>query len=269
MAKISKTLIHEIIFEADTKAGKFFDLALLVSIICSVIVVMLDSIESVRLQYHLPLLYIEYLFTALFTIEYALRIWSIKRPAKYILSFYGIIDLLAIIPTYISFVFVGYQSLIVIRVIRLLRVFRIMKLGRYVNASEYLTRSFIVSRHKILVFLYVVFAIVIVMGSVMYIVEGPPSGFENIPTSIYWAIVTLTTVGYGDIAPATPLGQIISSMIMIMGYAIIAVPTGILTSDMIKLRREPTNTQSCINCSFNNHDIDAIYCKKCGAKLLS
>ncbi|NOR86165.1 MAG: ion transporter [Bacteroidales bacterium] len=267
-----KHKLHVIILEADTPYGKVFDILLLLSILASVLVVMLDSVASISQKFEDLFYYLEWMFTIFFTIEYLLRIYVTKKAVKnYILSFYGIIDLLAILPTYISLVVSGTQFMMVIRIFRLLRVFRILKLGRYVGATQVLRESFMNSRHKMAVFLEIVATIVILMGSIMYIIEGPANGFTSIPRGIYWAIVTLTTVGYGDIAPATVAGQFIASAIMILGYSIIAVPTGIMSSEMSKAEKKNAislNTQICEDCSFDHHDDDAKYCKKCGLSLL-
>jgi len=257
-----RPLLHEIIFEADTPAGKAFDIALLILIVLSVIAVLIDSVAPIHLKYGSLLLVAEWVFTILFSIEYFLRVYSTKSPQKYIFSFYGIIDLLAILPTYLSLVFAGTQYLLVIRMLRLLRVFRVLKLARFVGASDVLGIAMKNSRHKIIVFLEVVITMVVIMGSLMYLIEGPENGFTSIPVSIYWAIVTLTTVGYGDIAPQTFLGQTLASIIMITGYAIIAVPTGIISVEMAKATRQ--NTQICRNCGYSRHDDDAKYCKICG-----
>ncbi len=263
-----KHRLHIIIFEADTPLGKAFDIAILLVIIASVLVVMLDSVPSISQSYSALFIYLEWIFTVFFTIEYALRIYVTRSPFKnYIFTFYGIIDFLAILPTYLSLVLVGTQFMMVIRIFRLIRVFRILKLGRYVGASQVLKDSFMNSRHKIAVFLEIVVTIVVIMGSLMYIIEGPYNGFTSIPRAIYWAIVTLTTVGYGDIAPQTVMGQFIASVIMIMGYAIIAVPAGIVTSEINKSKRVMLNTQVCENCHFDEHDDDAKFCKKCGCSL--
>ncbi|MCD4696356.1 MAG: ion transporter [Bacteroidales bacterium] len=260
-----RTRLHETIFEADTPSGRTFDIALFILIVLSVIVVLLDSVGSIHSRFGEILLIAEWFFTILFTAEYLLRIFASLHPSKYIFSFYGIIDLLAILPTYLSLVLAGTQFLLVIRMLRLLRVFRVLKLARYVTASRTLGFALRSSRHKIVVFLEVVLTLVVVMGSLMYLVEGEENGFTSIPRSIYWAIVTLTTVGYGDIAPQTVLGQALASVIMIIGYAIIAVPTGIISVEMAKATQ--TNTQDCRNCHCNDHDDDAVYCKKCGNKL--
>jgi len=266
-----KHQLHLIIQEADTPLGKAFDIMLLLAILASVLVVMLDSVASISVRYAKLFFYLEWTFTIFFTIEYFLRIYITKNPFKnYIFSFYGIIDLLAIIPTYLSFVISGSHFMMVIRIFRLIRVFRILKLGRFVGATQVLRESMMNSRHKIAVFLEIVLTIVVIMGSVMYIVEGPVNGFTSIPRGIYWAIVTLTTVGYGDIAPATVVGQFIASIIMIMGYAIIAVPTGIVSSEMIRTdqkKKVSLNTLVCENCNCNDHRDDAKYCRVCGDSL--
>lgn len=263
-----RTSLYTIIFEADTPAGKAFDVILLWSILLSVGVVMLDSIASVNAEYGELLLTIEWAFTILFSIEYIFRLICVNKPLRYAFSFYGIVDFLAIIPTYISLVFVGYQYLLVIRILRLLRVFRIFKLTHLISQASVLKKALKASRAKILVFMLTVLILVVIIGSIMYVVEGPENGFANIPLSIYWAIVTLTTVGYGDISPQTPAGQFLASIVMIIGYAIIAVPTGIVTvelADAVK-KKSPT-TQVCQNCLANEHDKDALYCKHCGTKL--
>jgi len=257
--------LHEVIFEADTPAGKLFDVMLLLFIVLSVVAVLVDSVRPIHDKYGHLLLVAEWIFTILFTLEYILRIISANRPSVYIFSFYGIIDLLAILPTYLSLFMAGSQYLLVIRILRLLRVFRVLKLARYVGASRILAIALRNSRHKIIVFLEVVLTLVVIMGSLMYLIEGEPNGFSSIPRSIYWAIVTLTTVGYGDIAPQTVLGQFMASIIMIIGYAIIAVPTGIISVEMAKANR--TNTQVCQNCHCSDHDDDARFCKQCGEPL--
>ena len=266
MRKI-KDHLHEIIFEADTKEGKFFDVALLIVILISVALVMLESVPEIQQNNRQLLKISEWAITVIFTIEYILRIIIIKKPFRYIFSFYGIIDFLSVIPTYLSLLIVGSHSLVVIRVLRLLRVFRILKLTRYTQAGKTLARAMWNSRAKVSVFIFFVLIIVTIFGTIMYIVEGSEdSGFTSIPRSIYWAIVTLTTVGYGDISPTTPFGQFLASIVMIMGYAIIAVPTGIVTAEIIK----PTfrsNTQVCPECLCDTHEDDATFCKKCGCEM--
>lgn len=261
-----KEKLYEIIFEADTRAGKRFDVALIILILLSIFLVMLDSMPTISEKYHSQLRIAEWVVTILFTLEYFVRIYIVKKPRNYIFSFYGIIDLLSILPTYIGLVISGGQSLIVIRAIRLLRVFRILKLGRYTRAGRFLVMAMYRSREKIFIFMFFVLTIVVIFGTIMYLVEGEASGFTSIPTSIYWAIVTLTTVGYGDISPATGLGQFLASIIMILGYAIIAVPTGIVTSEMMHTKIT-SNTQVCSKCMHDRHDDDALFCKKCGNTL--
>lgn len=261
-----KKRLYEIIFEADTPAGKIFDVTLLIVIVASVVLVMLESVNSVASRYLDVLRTLEWIITIIFTVEYILRILIVQKPIRYIFSFFGIIDLLSVLPTYLSLFAFGYQSLVVIRMLRLLRIFRVLKLTRYTQAGRLLMRAMWASREKISVFIFFVLIIVVIMGTVMYLIEGEVNGFKSIPLSIYWAIVTLTTVGYGDISPATPLGQFMASVIMILGYAIIAVPTGIITAEIIK----PTplkNTQVCHKCLYDKHDDDAVFCKKCGEKL--
>lgn len=256
--------LHEIIFEADTKVGKTFDIILLISIMISVVIVMLESIQSVKASFGSILIAIEWFFTLLFTIEYLLRLFSVGKPIKYATSFYGIIDLMAILPTYISLFVGGTQHLLIIRLLRLLRVFRILKLKNYLGEAKLLMLALRASRPKISVFLYAVVMVVIISGSLMYAVEGDQHGFTSIPQSIYWAVVTLTTVGYGDMAPQTELGQALASIIMIMGYGIIAVPTGIVTIEMSNAYNKNVSTQACPQCSAEGHDPDALYCKYCG-----
>ncbi|HSG67708.1 MAG TPA: ion transporter [Bacteroidales bacterium] len=260
--------LFRIIFGTDTKAGKLFDIVLMITIILSIIVVMLDSVAQVHDNQGRILFIAEWVFTVLFTIEYALRIYTSKNKYRYIGSFYGIIDLLAILPTYLSLFLAGGQYLIIIRILRLLRVFRILKLYRFIGASTYLIDSLKASRHKIAVFLSAVMAIVVVMGAAMYLIEGPENGFKSIPESIYWAIITLTTVGYGDITPITPLGKALASLVMILGYSIIAVPTGIITAEMTRKARPGAQHKTiCSKCGCEDHDKDAVFCKMCGCEI--
>ncbi len=264
--------LHEVIFEADTLSGKLFDLILLGAILLSVIVVMLESVDEYNEKFGAVFTLIEWGLTILFSIEYIVRIISIRKPFSYIFSFYGIIDLLSIVPTYIGLLPLGTDasSLTVIRSLRLLRVFRILKLGKYLKEAKTLSKALIASKSKIIVFLGAILTVVTILGTVMYLVETPEDGFTSIPRSIYWAIVTLTTVGYGDIYPVTALGQFIASIVMIMGYAIIAVPTGIVTNELIKVDKdENISTKACESCSKEGHDKDAIHCKYCGEKLES
>jgi voltage-gated potassium channel len=263
-----KKKLHEIIYEADTKEGKIFDVILLIAILASIFLVMLESVERLDNKYH-ELLYIgEWVITILFSIEYILRVVSIQKPFRYIFSFYGIIDFLSTIPMYLSLIFIGSQGLVAFRALRLLRIFRILKLTRYIGASNKLMIALRASSAKIAVFLFFVVIVCIILGTIMYMVEGAENGFTNIPKSIYWAIVTLTTVGFGDIAPQTPLGQLIASAIMILGYSIIAIPTGIVSSEMTKTTVEvDTNTQSCPTCLNDKHTKKAIFCYNCGSVL--
>jgi voltage-gated potassium channel len=259
--------LHEIIFEADTAEGKAFDIVLLWAILLSVAAVLLESVPAIRARHEFALRAVEWFFTILFTIEYVLRFISVGRPIRYALSFYGIVDLLAIVPTYLSLLIPGTQSLIVIRALRLLRVFRVFKLVRYLNAGKLLSQALWDSRHKIVVFLGTVLTLVLIIGAMMYLIEGAESGFDSIPRSVYWAIVTLTTVGYGNIAPQTALGQTLASFVMILGYSIIAVPTGIVTVAIARATEQKITTQACPQCSAEGHDADARFCKYCGAKL--
>ncbi|CAL2079338.1 ion transporter [Tenacibaculum sp. 190524A02b] len=261
-----KEKLHEIIYEADTPAGKLFDIILLIAILSSVLFVMLESVASIESQYGALLNIGEWVLTILFSVEYILRIISIKKPSKYIFSFYGIIDFLSTIPKYLSIFFIGTHSLVALRALRLLRIFRILKLARFIGESNNFIKALKASRAKIAVFLFFVLILCLILGTVMYLIEGGDNGFTSIPRSVYWAIVTLTTVGYGDIAPHTPLGQFIASIIMILGYGIIAVPTGIVTSEMTKSDIH-LNTQSCPHCSHEQHNDDAIFCNQCGNKL--
>ncbi len=259
--------IHEIIFEAETPEGKLFDVVLLWAILISVGVVMLESVGALRDQFGSEFYIVEWVFTILFTFEYMLRVYSVRKPLGYIFSFYGIIDLLAIVPTYLSLYVTGAQSLIVIRAVRLLRVFRVLKLGRYLGEADVLKRALAASRPKITVFLVAVLSMTLITGTVMYLVEGEQNGFTSIPKSIYWAIVTMTTVGYGDIAPQTVLGQFLASVVMIMGYAIIAVPTGIVSVELANVKNLDVNTNACPSCSAEGHNIEAKFCHMCGASL--
>jgi voltage-gated potassium channel len=262
-----KEKLHEIIYEADTPAGKLFDIILLIVILLSVVLVMLESIGSIESKYANILDILEWVITILFSVEYIARIISVKSPKSYVFSFYGIIDFLSIIPKYISLFILGTNSLLALRALRLLRVFRILKLTRFIGESANFGKALKRSRAKIAVFITFVIVLCIILGTIMYLVENEhDSGFTSIPRSVYWAIVTLTTVGYGDIAPITSLGQFIASMIMILGYGIIAIPTGIVTSEMTKNEKNliPNNTQNCTNCSEDYHQDNAKFCHKCG-----
>ncbi len=259
--------IHKVIFEADTRVGKLFDICLIISILLSVLVVMLDSVATVNSGYGFELHTLEWIFTILFTIEYFLRLISIRKPIKYAISFFGIVDLLAVLPSYFSLFLPGSQYFLVIRILRLLRIFRVLKLVQYVGEARMLVAALRGSKRKIIVFVFAVLTLVVIFGSIMYVVEGEANGFTSIPRSVYWAIVTLTTVGYGDISPSTPLGQAIASIIMVLGYGIIAVPTGIVTAEMTAVKQQRLSMHVCSKCGAERHDSDAIYCKHCGTKL--
>jgi voltage-gated potassium channel len=263
----AKQKLHEIIFEADTHAGKVFDMILIATIIASVIVVMLESVESIR-EEHAQLLHtLEWTFTIIFTLEYVARILVVKKPVYYMTSFFGVIDLLSIAPTYLSVFSYGAHALMVFRILRLLRIFRVLKLVRFLSEAKHLSTALRLSVPKITVFLVGVLCANLIVGSLMYIIEGAEHGFDSIPRGIYWAIVTMTTVGYGDISPQTVLGQILASFVMIMGYGIIAVPTGIVTSKLHMLKEPEISTQSCPGCGREGHDMGAKFCKYCGDKL--
>ena len=262
--------LHEIIFEADTPEGRAFDIVLLLLIAISVVTVLVESVPGYAERYGEELVVLEWVFTVVFTIEYVLRLVAVARPRAYALSFFGIVDLLAILPSYLSLFLVGSNALVVVRAIRLLRVFRVLKLGNYLDESRVITRSLAASRRKISVFLFAILMIVTVIGAVMYLIEGESNpGFNSIPLSIYWAIVTLTTVGFGDITPQTSFGQFLSAVVMIIGYAVIAVPTGIVSAEMVNETRKKRglNTQACRFCGADRHDSDAVYCKRCGHAL--
>lgn len=270
-----KSKLHTIIYEADTPMGKLFDVVLLILILVSVILVMLESVTSIDTHYHDFLYFGEWVITIFFTIEYILRIITVKKASNYIFSFYGIIDFLSTIPLYLSFILAGSNALLAVRALRLLRVFRILKITRYMGEANKLNKALRDSKPKILVFLFAVLILSIIAGTIMYLVEGEQSGFVSIPVSVYWCIVTLTTVGFGDIAPVTPLGQFIAAIIMIMGYGIIAVPTGIVSAEYASKKTHTVddpeyihvNTQSCQNCNENNHHDNAEFCHKCGSTL--
>jgi voltage-gated potassium channel len=259
--------LHEIIFEADTPVGKTFDLLLILCIIASVVAVMLESVAPIRSQFGRYLYGIEWFFTIVFTVEYILRLICVGRPAKYATSFFGVIDLLAVIPTYLDMLLPGSRFLVVIRILRLLRIFRVLKLVKYVGEADTLLLALRQSRRKVTVFLFAVITIAVIVGSSMYVIEGEARGFTSIPVSVYWAIVTMTTVGYGDLSPTTSVGQTLAAILMILGYSIIAVPTGIVSAEMARTRFKRVTTQSCPECSAEGHDADASHCKHCGAPL--
>jgi voltage-gated potassium channel len=262
-----RQVAHEVIFESDTRAGRAFNVALFIVIVASVLVVTLESVQSIRRD-HAPLLRtVEWVFTAVFTVEYALRLASVDRPLRYATSFFGLVDLLSIVPSYASLLLPGAQAMLAIRALRLLRVFRVLKLGHYLDEAQQLRAALRASGRKITVFLGAVVTIVVIMGAVMYFVEGAESGFTSIPVSIYWAVVTMTTVGYGDIAPQTWIGQTLAALLMIAGYGIIAVPTGIVSVELAQVRGKLVSTQVCPSCAAEGHDPDARHCKYCGAPL--
>ncbi len=263
-----RSTLHEVIFESETPAGRAFDITLIISILLSITAVMVESVRSIRAVYG-PLLYdIEWFFTGLFTVEYVLRLLSVRRPFRYATSFFGVVDVLAILPTFLSLLLPGTQYLFTVRVLRLLRIFRILKLSEYLSEASVIINALRASQRKIIVFILSVLTVVVIIGSLMYIVEGEENGFTSIPTSIYWAIVTLTTVGFGDITPHTPMGKALASVVMIMGYGIIAVPTGIVTAELTNAgARKRISNQACPNCSAEGHDPDAVHCKYCGAHL--
>jgi voltage-gated potassium channel len=260
-----RSRLHEIVYETDTPAGRAFDLVLIWAIILSVLTVILDSVSSLHDQYGQLFLIIEWIFTIMFSMEYILRIYCIQKPWKYVFSYFGIIDLMSFVPTYLSIIIPGLQTLIVVRILRLLRLFRILKMARYVAEASTLLLALKASKQKIIVFLSSVITIVLISGSLMYIVEGPASGFDSVPRGMYWAIVTLTTVGFGDIVPVTVFGQFLASVIMILGYGIIAVPTGIVSVELAKISN--ISNQACPSCGREGHEHDATHCKFCGTKL--
>jgi voltage-gated potassium channel len=261
--------LHEIIFEADTPEGRSFDVALIIAIITGVLVVTLDSVRAVHDAYGGVLRVIEWVLTAVFTVEYVLRLVAVRHPLRYAVSFFGIVDLLALLPAYISLFVPEGRYLLVVRVLRLLRVFRVLKLAEFLTEGAVLGQALRASRYKIAVFLSTVVTLVVLIGTVMYVVEGEAHGFTSIPVSIYWAIVTLTTVGYGDLAPETALGKALASVVMILGFGIIAVPTGIVTAELTSAarRHDPISTQACPSCGTGGHEADARFCRRCGAAL--
>jgi len=264
-----KTAIYDVIFGYESKAGRLFDVVLIVLIVASVTSVLLDSVESLHLGYGRIFYGLEWAFTAIFTVEYVLRLYSTPNKKEYALSFYGLIDLFSILPTYIAFLLPSAQYLLVIRIMRVLRIFRILKLFRYIGEANLLYSALLGARRKILVFLFSVLTLIVIFGALMFVIEGPEHGFNSIPQSIYWAIVTITTVGYGDIAPQTPLGQFVAGIAMISGYAIIAVPTGIIGAELMnefqtRSREQQNDSRKCSSCKAHGHDMDARFCKYCG-----
>lgn len=259
--------IHIIVEGTDTRLGKLFDIILLIAILASVAVVMLDSVLYMRLQYGILFRYAEWFFTILFTIEYILRLFSAPNRFRYVFSFFGIVDLLSVLPSYLSLVFGGVQYLLVIRILRILRVFRVLKLEAYMQQAGFLASALKTSQQKIIVFFLSLVLLVTIFGAVAYVVEGPENGFTSIPISIYWAVVTVTTTGYGDMSPKTPIGQAIATMVMIAGYAIIAVPTGIFTAELARNMRPQLNPIACPNCGKFGHAVGAEFCDRCGHAL--
>ena len=262
-----REILFEVIFEADTPAGKWFDIVLIVCILLSVATVMLDSVSDINAGYGRLLQAVEWFFTILFTVEYILRLLCVGKPVRYAVSFFGVVDLLAILPTYMSPLFPSSRHLVVVRVLRVLRIFRVLKLGHHTKEATLLRKALYASRRKILVFFSAVVTLVVIIGSLMYVIEGPKHGFTSMPHSVYWAIVTLTTVGYGDISPQTAPGQFLAAIVMILGYSIIAVPTGIVTAELMRAPAARPSGQACPSCSAEGHDRDARHCKFCGAKL--
>ncbi len=258
---------YRLMFHSATPDERNFDIALILVILASVAVVMLDSIGPVKLRWHHVLFIAEWAFTILFTVEYAVRMWVVRRPWRYVTSFFGIIDLLAVLPSYLALTTVGSNYLLIIRVLRLLRVFRILKLAEYSSEAGVLVGALLRSRRKILVFVSTVIVIVMIFGALMYVVEGPEHGFTSIPVGMYWAIVTMATVGFGDLAPATPLGQLITSVLILIGYGIIAVPTGIYTAELASSMLFARRRQACPQCGLEEHETDAQHCRRCGAPL--
>lgn len=267
MSESLKNKLYHIIFEAETPEGKAYDVILILSILLSSLLIMLESVESFQRDYGTLLYRLEWFFVLLFTLEYLLRLYIVKRRRHYAFSFFGLVDLFSILPAYVSLLLPAARFLMVIRVFRLLRLFRVFKMVRYVEESGTLIRALRASRPKIIVFLFTILFIVIIAGALMYIVEGPQNGFSNIPESMYWAIVTVSTVGYGDISPQTPAGKLISSLLMIVAYGIIAVPTGIITSEISTASRRPVKMATCPHCFSEDHAADAVYCNKCGGRL--
>ncbi len=259
--------LYEIIFEADTRAGKLFDVALFIAIMLSVTATILNSVESIETQYGIWLSGLSWFFTLLFTVEYILRLYCAKKPVRYARSFFGVVDLLAILPSYLNLLIPGARFLDVIRILRMLRIFRVMKMVQYVDDGDLLLNALVSSRRKIGIFLFTVVTLVVILGSLMYVIEGADNGFTSIPAGIYWAIVTLTTVGYGDISPQTGLGQTLAACIMIIGYSIIAVPTGIISAEVGRSSVRKQYSKTCPSCQTEDHDPDAVHCKHCGSTL--
>ena len=261
--------LFEIIFETGTLAGRVFDVGLIVCILISVAAVLLESVAPLRQRFGLELRYLEWTLTIMFTVEYILRLVCVRRPLGYAFSFFGLVDLMAVLPTYLSLFFGGTHSLVVIRAIRLLRIFRVLRLAQFVIEARDLMAALRTSRRKIIVFVGAVLTLQVIIGALMYLIEGPENGFSSIPQGMYWAIVTMTTVGFGDVVPQTVSGKMLASAVMILGYGIIAVPTGIVTVELSRQRHGVELTRTCNNCAVEGHDMDANYCKYCGAVLIA
>ncbi|MBE0536886.1 MAG: ion transporter [Phycisphaerae bacterium] len=260
--------LFEVIFETDTPAGRTFDICLIVAIVISVLVVMLDSVSTVRTRFGGALNALEWFFTIVFTIEYGLRLWCVGNRRRYAASFFGVVDLLAFAPTWLGLLVPPVRYVLIIRLLRVLRIFRVFKLAQCLGEAQALMRALAAGRQRIFVFLFAVLTLVVIIGATMYLIEGPDNGFTSIPTGVYWAIVTLTTVGYGDISPQTPFGQFLASLVMILGYAIIAVPTGIVTVELARSdKKTPPTSRACRHCGRRAHDADAAFCKYCGGRL--
>lgn len=263
-----RTRLFQIIFESDSRLAKSFDIGLILMILASVAVVMLDSVDSYHSAFGTLFYEAEWAFTLLFTLELAARLYCLERPLKYLTSFYGVIDLLSILPTWLALLFPWGQSLLVVRLLRVLRIFRVLRLMQFVGEGRLLIDALKNSWHQILLFLFGVLMIVIIFSSLVYLIEPPEAGFSNIPTAVYWGVVTLTTVGYGDITPVTPLGQFISMMVMLIGYSIIAVPTGVFSAEVIRsLREQRYSNEACPGCGLDRHEHDSRYCRRCGTWL--
>jgi voltage-gated potassium channel len=259
--------LYRLLYHHDAPDERNFDLALIIAILASVLVVMLDSVAAIKARWHDALYAAEWFFTVLFTVEYVVRLWTVRRPLRYATSFFGVIDLLSILPTYLSLFFPASASLLVVRSLRLLRVFRVLKLVEYSGEAGILVDALLRSRRKILVFLSAILTVVIIFGAIMYVIEGPEHGFHSIPTGMYWAVVTMATVGFGDIAPGTPLGRFITSILILIGYSVIAVPTGIYTAELASSLRPQRRQVRCVECGLPEHEQDAWHCRKCGRAL--
>lgn len=264
---ISRQFLRQIIFEAETPHGRLFDVGLLLTIVLSTLCVTLESFSSINHRFAVHLDAAEWFFTIAFSIEYLLRVYCSEKPVRYIFSFYGLVDLIAIVPSYLMLFLSGAESFLMVRSLRLIRVFRVLKLVQFVGEGRVLIEALAASRRKITVFMVSVSILVIIIGTMMYLIEGPENGFSNIPVSVYWAIVTMTTVGYGDIAPQTPFGKLVASVVMMLGYCIIAIPTGIVSVGIAQSSKRALNTRLCPHCNYEGHSIEAKYCLMCGGKL--